>query len=141
MPTVYSVASHVLSRFPSGLSSMKLQKLVFLTKGSYLAVKNVAIFPEEFVLWERGPVCLELHEAYGGSGTYTVSSIKKAEPLLPEWAGIVDIVVDKYGALSGIDLKNLINEKISSWSDLNGSGYHLFEDEIVEAFSKFLKLA
>lgn len=140
MPTVYSVASHILSRFPSGLSSMKLQKLVFLTQGSYLAVKNVAIFPEEFVLWESGPVCLELHEAYGGSGTYTVTSIKKAEPLLPEWATIVDIVVDKYGVLSGIDLKDFIDEKISSWSDLNGSGYRLFKDEMTDAFSKFFKI-
>lgn len=115
---------------------MKLQKIVFLIQGTFLSLMKQPLFQEDFVLWKSGPVCKELHNAYR-LNSYTVLQLLPAYQhyRLPEvYARIVDEFVNSYSGLTGLQLKELIEQKYAAWSDLNGTGYLLFKDEIKQAF-------
>lgn len=70
--SVYDVAEYILSQFPGGISTMKLQKLLYLSQGWNLAITGRPLFDAEFEAWASGPVCREIQELH--QGQYTVSA-------------------------------------------------------------------
>lgn len=59
----------------SGISNLKLQKLLYYAKGFYQAIFEEPLFPEQFCAWTHGPVIPSLYHAYKDYGTRPIDQI------------------------------------------------------------------
>ncbi len=136
MANIHDVASFIVEKFDSGISTMKLQKLVFLAHGWSLALRGKTLTDENFVMWPSGPVNKTLQEVPGKE--YTVTSwVGYPQNLTEEEVIILKAVVNQYGALSGPQLSEIVS-KNAPWNDLKGTGYPLYNDEIKSHYTKTL---
>lgn len=136
MANIHDVATKIVAQFNDGISTMKLQKLTFLAHGWSLALRQIPLTEEPFVLWKSGPVSKTLYEVH--KNQYTVYTWNgNINDLSKEEAVIIDAVVRQYGALSGPQLKEVVN-KNATWADLNGTSSQLFVDEIAQHFTRTL---
>lgn len=65
MASVFDVANYVL-KSTGGMTTMKLEKLVYYCQAWSLAWDGVPLFEEDFQAWANGPVCPELFAAHRG---------------------------------------------------------------------------
>lgn len=116
MVTVHDVASYVLRAIPSGMSTMKLQKLVYFAQGWSLAFLRKPLFEEQFQAWRRGPVCAELFELH--RGRFSVDSLPAGRPeaLDAEQRVIVDAVLRNYSGMTGVHLSELSHVPDGPWA-------------------------
>lgn len=70
MATVYDVAKYILNH-AGGMTTMKLQKLVYYSQAWSLAWDGKPLFDDDFEAWANGPVCPKLFHSH--QGEYTVS--------------------------------------------------------------------
>ncbi|WP_311245432.1 MULTISPECIES: type II toxin-antitoxin system antitoxin SocA domain-containing protein [unclassified Microbacterium] len=68
--SIYDCAAYILQRFETPVSTMKLQKLLYLAQGWSLAITGRPLFDAEFEAWPSGPVNREIFELL--KGEYTV---------------------------------------------------------------------
>lgn len=136
MANVNDVASFIVKKFRSGISTMKLQKLVFLAHGWSLALRNLPLTNETFVMWKSGPVNRTLQEKFGNK--YTITSwVGSPQNLNREETIILNAIINQYGVLSGPELSQIIS-KTAPWDDLKGTNYVLYDDEIKSHYVKTL---
>lgn len=69
--SVYDCAAYILQRFDDGISTMKLQKLLYLAQGWSLAITGRPLFDGGFEAWSSGPVNREIYELLEGEYTVT----------------------------------------------------------------------
>lgn len=62
---VFDVAKYILEH-NGGMTTMKLQKLVYYCQAWSLAWDDVPLFDEDFQAWANGPVCPELYNKHRG---------------------------------------------------------------------------
>ena len=65
MASVFQVARYILNKV-GGMTTMKLQKLVYYCQAWSLAWDGVPLFNEDFQAWANGPVCPELFATHRG---------------------------------------------------------------------------
>ncbi len=65
MASVFDVARYVLNH-TDGMTTMKLQKLVYYCQAWSLAWDGLPLFEEDFQAWANGPVCPELFATHRG---------------------------------------------------------------------------
>ena len=65
MASVFDVAKYVLN-YVGGMTTMKLEKLVYYCQVWSLAWDEVPLFNEDFQAWANGPVCPELFASHRG---------------------------------------------------------------------------
>ena len=75
MNTVFDVARYVLRKLP-GITTMKLQKLVYYCQAWSLAWDEKPLFGEDFEAWANGPVCPQLFAAHRGEFIATEEMFK-----------------------------------------------------------------
>lgn len=116
-PTVHDIAAYILARFDRPISTMKLQKLVYLAQGWHLGMLNTPLFDEDFEAWARGPVSRDLFRHHRTE--YSVSAWEHGSPseLSERQRIVVDAVVKNYGGLSGVELSELTHLQGTPWSD------------------------
>lgn len=116
MASVHDVAAYVVEAFDRPVSTMKLQKLVYLSQGWSLALRNRPMFIGEFEAWANGPVNRTLFRHHRTE--YSVSRWRLGNPdnLDEDEQSVVDAVLDNYGALSGAELSDLTHVSGTPWA-------------------------
>lgn len=111
--SVYDVARALRGRFPGGLPSKKLQKLLYYCQGWHLAWVGRPLFHEAIEAWRMGPVVPPLWQK---------ETHRPDEPEPPplelsaQQRSIVDYVVGRYGSSSGSQLEHLTHGE-APWRD------------------------
>ncbi|OWQ87702.1 hypothetical protein CDN99_17565 [Roseateles aquatilis] len=140
--SAYAVANAFVQRAQEGrlegLSSMKLQKLMYFAHAWHLKVRQTPLVTDIFIRWTHGPLipCIQSqYQAYGNRPVLqtvrTLSGDSEREhwrtPVIPDWDddawGLVDAIIDRYGKFSARALSDLTHEPDSAWSrgEPNGS--------------------
>jgi uncharacterized phage-associated protein len=116
MVSVHDVAAYILSKLRGGMSTMKLQKLVYYSQAWHLVWAEEPLFPERIEAWANGPVAPTLFAAH--RGRFSVSDWPKgdATKLDKSQTGTIDAVIETYGHLDGRQLSYLTHEE-SPWKD------------------------
>lgn len=116
MANVHDVAAYIVASFANPISTMKLQKLCYMSQGWSLALTGKALFPEEFEAWKNGPVNFELFDEHRGS--YSVADWNMGNPgrLSDSDKAVLDGAIRNYGALSGPQLGDLTHRPNTPWS-------------------------
>lgn len=116
MAKIHDVAAYVLSSFDAPISTMKLQKLVYLAQGWSLALLDEPLYDEKHEAWANGPVSRELFREH--RRMYSVSRWPSGDADALEFLDqvIVDAVVANYGALSGSELSDLTHVQGTPWA-------------------------
>jgi uncharacterized phage-associated protein len=118
------------------LTPLKLQKLVFVAHGWYLAINGNSLVEDEFAeAWQYGPVFPSLYHEFKDLGRDTIDrqatkmSVTKnasggfdidiSEPELPDDAreakDVIDQVWSSYGKLSGLQLSDMTHRDGTPW--------------------------
>lgn len=100
-----------------GITTLKLQKLVFYSQAFSMVWNDKPLFDEDFQAWINGPVVYSLFEALRGY-YFCPREIPNAEPgkLTADQKDIIDKVVEHYGGLTAYDLVVLTHSE-SPWKD------------------------
>ncbi|GGB84129.1 hypothetical protein GCM10007424_25180 [Flavobacterium suaedae] len=113
------------------LTPMKLIKLTYIAYGWYLAIsKGDALVSEEPEAWDLGPVMPTLYHTlkkYGGNKVIEPISYTRAnaDMITDIDAKFLDMIWDKYGDYSGIELSAITHTKGSPWEDTYPKGHNL----------------
>lgn len=134
MPAPYppkAVANGLLQRAFNAkqpTSQLKLQKLVFLTHGYYLASTDVPLINEPFEAWDYGPVCRDLYQEFRDCGRDSITRLATdldwdEETFLPVpepqddliATRVMDYVIQTYGDVSPFALSELSHKDGWAW--------------------------
>lgn len=132
MPRPYralAIANDLISRYGymDGIDHMKLQKLVYLVHGWWLAYHNEPVFSERPEVWRYGPVFPGLYHALKGFGDHPIRSPQREAPFEAppsvddndeETRGLIDWVWSRYGDYSGVRLSDITHEGGTPWRTL-----------------------
>ncbi|MFJ2619922.1 Panacea domain-containing protein [Glutamicibacter sp. NPDC087344] len=106
------MADFVIQRNP-GLTSMKLQKLLYYIQAWHLALTNRPAFSEDSsVAYKDGPVCIPVHQARKDIATRNAPQSMPSIP--PITRHIAELVLAEYEGRSGDELSALIHVE-SPW--------------------------
>lgn len=137
--TAKAVANYFLDiakREKASITSMKLQKLVYVSHGWFLALVDLPLINEPVEAWQYGPVIPSLYQEFKEYGKTPIDkpavdyemvagTIRLVEPSVDEVKGIsllLDKVWDAYGGLSAYQLSNMTHEPDTPWDQVwNGS--------------------
>ena len=109
------------------LNPMKLQKLVYLAHGWYLAITGEPLISEKVEAWQWGPVIRALYHEFKEYGKYPIkksaTDIERdkmgffvvSPPKDPSTIQLLDKVYDVYGGYTAIQLSTLTHEKGTPW--------------------------
>lgn len=116
MTKVHDAAAYVLRQTPGGMSTMKLQKLLYFAQGWSLALLDEPLFEEEFQAWQRGPVCSELFTSH--KGQFSVERLPSGSPELLDARRriVVDAVLRNYSGMTGMQLSELSRLPEGPWA-------------------------
>lgn len=148
---IESVANSILQRDledgHASITPMKLQKLVYLFYGWYLAITGKQVLEDGFRAWQYGPVHRDLYHMFKHYGNTPITKC------IEEWNGreyevsfvprkgneifwdILDIVIEKYMHFSAGQLSAMTHKKGTPWDLANKAGrVEIPDDEINEYF-------
>ena len=96
MASVFDVAAYILSQ-QGGMTTWKLQKLVYYCQAWSLVWDDDVIFPEEIEAWANGPVVPALYKVHRGK--FRLSTLRRgnADVLTKQQRESVDVVLRFYG--------------------------------------------
>lgn len=127
MPSVRHVASYLITRAIeedySGLSNLKLQKLLYYAQGFYLALQGEALFPERIEAWPHGPVCPAIYHEFKqyGRGPIDVAPDLPAGALTRDQMDILEEVFSVFGQFSAWKLRDMTHEE-APWLEYEAEG-------------------
>jgi uncharacterized phage-associated protein len=116
--TTHDIAAAVVG-LAGPVDPMKLQKLVFLAAGDHLVFTGgEPMFDEPIEAWEHGPVVHSLYDTLRVHGKGTVESIPTGDAtrLTAMQRSCVRAVVQRFGAMSALQLRNLTHLD-RAWAD------------------------
>lgn len=118
MANIFDVAKFILKSYRYGISTRKLQKLTYFAQGWHLALTDKPLFAEDFSAWPSGPVSRDLYREHKGLYGISTEALKKgnAGSLDEVEAAIVEVVIDNYGSLTGVQLSELTSKAGTPWS-------------------------
>lgn len=110
MPSVLDVAQYILEK-RGGMSTWKLQKLVYYAQAWSLVWDEKVLFPERIEAWANGPVVPELYALHRGA--FRIDSVQGGRPsrLGSVSRETIDAVLGKYGGKSSQWLRDLTHRE------------------------------
>jgi uncharacterized phage-associated protein len=111
--TIFDVCKYILGKFPSKITTFKLQKLCYYSQVWSLVWDEKPLFAEKIYAWANGPVCKELYDYHKGEFDISLESFKKGNVniLNKSQKETIDAVVNAYGKLTGQELSNLTHSE------------------------------
>jgi len=99
---------------------LNLMKLVYISHGWALALRDTPLFPEPVEAWRYGPVIRKLYQAtkHFGRSPVVVGGLGECEEDASEFDVLLENVVDKYGEFGGIALSNLTHRNGTPWGKM-----------------------
>lgn len=110
-----AVADVVVDRLP-GISSMKLQKLLYYIQAWHLAITDQPLFEEDFLGFADGPVVYSVWKARQDFATRRHTVAKQLPELSHDASVIIELVLSEYGGRSGDELSALTHTE-TPWKD------------------------
>lgn len=111
MANVQDVANYILQK-KGGMTTLKLQKLVYFCQAYSLAWDGIPLFDDDFEAWANGPVCPALFATHRGKFEVQPNEYEDNITDFPvEAKETMDIVLDAYGDKSANWLKDLTHEQ------------------------------
>ncbi len=124
-----AVANYFLKKYgKSGITPLKIQKLVYISHGWYLAFYDAPLVSDEYAeAWEYGPVFASLYHEFKYRGRLPIINLgtdidgdfRTVTPRIDrgdkETKKLLDKVWDVYGGMSGIELSELCHQPGSPW--------------------------
>lgn len=120
MANIHDVAAYVTSHFRADISTMKLQKLCYISQGWSLALLDEEMFAERFEAWANGPVSYALFDKHRGDysvGSWPAGDVSR---LSERQVVVLNGVLANYGALTGLQLSELTHRDGTPWSVARG---------------------
>ncbi|MFA6062877.1 MAG: type II toxin-antitoxin system antitoxin SocA domain-containing protein [Gallionella sp.] len=128
--TIDDVADYIIVKLDearSGLSILKLQKLVYYVQAWNMALKGRRLFDGKFEAWVHGPVNRSLYVRFAGSHSmYDLLNIKDVRPsfnidLISNYERLhIDDVLDAYVRFSGPQLESMTHDE-APWRQARGT--------------------
>jgi uncharacterized phage-associated protein len=78
------------------ISPLKLQKILYYTQGSYLALKNEPAFSDEILAWKHGPVVYSVYSKYKHYGRDNIRSFAHSSTIKESDQHIIKEIYSKY---------------------------------------------
>jgi len=132
----------------SGLTPMKLQKLLFFAQSWCLARGEEPLMDDVFCRWQYGPVIPSLYHEFKEYGAKPIAAtgghlverdgkLLKVTPRManddPESWALIDEIIRVYGDYSGAQLSAITHEPDSAWAKTGGpDGGALRNEELAE---------
>jgi uncharacterized phage-associated protein len=121
----HDVAAAIIERCGE-VDALKLQKLVFLVAGEYLALTGKPIFGDPIEAWDYGPVVHTVYVAYKGTeGREPIRASKRGSPenLNDVARACVDSVIKRFGGVTGAELIRFTHE-MDPWANAYEPGQY-----------------
>ena len=122
-------ASTVANRFielandaSKSLTPMQLIKLSYIAHGFSLAIQKRPLLDENIEAWRYGPVIPSLYRRLKKFGSSPITervsgSFRSNEVLSEEDRQLIDLVFEKYGRFSGVQLSHLTHRPGTPWAE------------------------
>jgi uncharacterized phage-associated protein len=118
MASVLDVAAYILQQEPEGMSTWKLQKLVYYCQAWHLVWDEQSLYPEAIEAWANGPVVRELYREHRRA--FWISECRgDPNALTDSERETIDAVLEGYGHLSGRQLSHLTHHE-PPWIEARG---------------------
>jgi uncharacterized phage-associated protein len=94
------------------ISNLKLQKLLYLSQGFFLAIYDEPLFLSKIEAWRHGPVVPEIYQQYKGHGSDAIQIPKSfdVDKVSKRAQKLLDEVWDVYGQFSAWKLRDITHE-------------------------------
>ena len=110
MAGVAEVAKYIINSVQ--VDNLKLQKLAFYSQAVHLVLNDgKPLFPEEIEAWQYGPVVPELYSLYKPFGFDPIPRVGGGGHLTAQEIESVDIALEYYGSMTGIQLINQTHQE------------------------------
>ncbi|MCR9171743.1 MAG: DUF4065 domain-containing protein [bacterium] len=128
----------------SGISPMKLIKLVYISHAWYLGLSGNALIDENPEAWKYGPVIPTLYHKYKNYGNRNIDYIN-VKSILDKEAPIgafLEAIWNQYGHFSAVELSSKTHEPGSPWSQvwesITDGNYHSLQipDTLIRDYYK-----
>ncbi|EDN70714.1 conserved hypothetical protein [Beggiatoa sp. PS] len=124
----------------SGISNLKLQKLLYYAKGFHQAIFEEALFPENLWAWTYGPVVPEMYQAYKQYGKDPITQVEydPTHRFDEEQLELLNEVWSTFGQFSAWKLRDMThNEK--PWLDHEEDASMINDEELQDYFKTRIK--
>lgn len=96
------------------ISNLKLQKLLYYVQGFFLAAFEEALFSDEIVAWQYGPVVPDVYFHFKEFGSNSIRLDSEILPVSfddPSTSDFFDEILREYGRFSAIGLMELTHQE------------------------------
>jgi uncharacterized phage-associated protein len=140
MANIHDVAARLIGHYPDGISTMKLNKMVFLAHAWSLVLLGRPLVAEPFLAWKAGPASRLLVDTATGLLEVGAWPEGDSSKLTEEEMVIIESVIRQYGALTGPSLSELIIAASPAFGADNVPGVDITIDDetILAVFSPIL---
>jgi uncharacterized phage-associated protein len=116
MADVHDVAAYILQKQPGGMTTWKLQKLVYYSQAWNTVWTGEPLFADRIEAWANGPVVTRLYREHRGE--YSLAKWSGGDPsrLSERDRRVIDAVLEFYGDKSGQWLSELTHAE-KPWLD------------------------
>lgn len=100
------------------ISNLKLQKLLYYAQGCFLAVTDEALFDDNIVAWQHGPVVESVYHLYKANGAKGIPFDEDFDfsAFTQEENSLLTEVYDTFGQYSAWKLRNMTHEE-TPWQE------------------------
>lgn len=106
------------------LTPMKLNKMVYIAHGWYLALADQPLINEAAQAWKYGPVVPSVYRRFKSYGGSQITSLEPADDMITipqvrdaELQQFLQRIWEVYGHLSGLQLSSLTHQEGTPWSN------------------------
>jgi len=101
------------------ITNLKIQKLLYYAQGASLAIRGEALFEEDVLCWQHGPVVRSVYDQLKSFEANPIVGIEdaceRADGLTDEQRELLSEVYDKFGQFSAWRLRDMTHEE-DAWS-------------------------
>lgn len=144
-----SVSNEILKRAREEgveISNMKLQKLLYIANGLYLAKSGTPLIEEPIEVWPYGPVVKNVYHEYKGYGNQNIPTQSKiavpgtANPFDQDAEESITFALDVAKKLTAVQLSNWTHAENSPWTAAQQNNEKMIpEKSMQEFFGQFFK--
>ena len=147
-----AVGNYFLAKYGnSGISPLKLQKLVYVAHGWHLALRNEPLVDDEYPeAWPFGPVFPSLYHAHKHRGRMPIMhlandvdlNLQASTPEIPqsdtETIKFLDRIWEVYGGYTALQLSSLCHQSGSPWEQVKEDSPKIrnapIKNEVIQAY-------
>ena len=144
--TALAVANYFIGHV-SGVTPLKLQKLVYFAHGWYLAFEEEPLIKEPVLCWDYGPVIKEVYDSFKKHGNQVITQKERmfdfstGNLILPEidkndksTIKLLNVIKDVYGNYTALELSKSTHIDESPWDTVRKQGGDIIDNEIIKRY-------